>query len=121
MAQLQEKERKKQATHQSNVIDLTQVRCSKPDESSWGVKELKIAIKATKIMEDGATPNKKEDMLRMWNVIRGRIANTVSTVTAGVAPQDVITVGTSIVTEGNIVSEVRRDSEFLKGELEIPM
>ena len=60
---------KQHNTHLNNVATFKSLRAKKPDESTWGVGDLNVAIKAVKKREDGAIPLTKEAKQILWKKI----------------------------------------------------
>jgi hypothetical protein len=62
-------------TYNSNLISLKELKQDKPDESTWKVDELKVALRVVKKTGDRANPQNKAGLQALWNEYRPRVAS----------------------------------------------
>ena len=63
---------KKQQERHEKIHEYVELLKRKPDETSWTIADLKIAIRALKVDEDGRTPNVKQEIITLFEKIKHR-------------------------------------------------
>ena len=68
---------KKKQEHYNLVNEYVKLITDKPDESSWTIPDLKVALKAMKTDKDGMMLTRKQDIINMFESMKSRHADTI--------------------------------------------